>query len=422
MNAKRAKESKANGSSKALPTELQSTLHEANAAMAREDLAAAEEGFRAVLARVPKQVDALVSLGSLLTKQGRQAEALQCLRVANVSFKDPVLQNDIGVCFSLLGHHEEAISAFKTALNRQNEFPSAWVNLGHSLHEQGLESEAVYAFQRAAFQDPHSSVGWYWLGRVLFDAGVLSEASDSFSRAVLVDERDLWARFGLAMSLDLQGDAKGARAQFSMLPKEHCDIGKGVESWAYAREKCSSKTRFLASTRKTLRAALECAADVGMNLEFGVRFGESTRWIAQADPTRTLHGFDSFQGLPEDWHIQKKGVYSTHGSLPELPKNVELHIGWFDDTLPGFIERHEGPVRFMNIDCDLYSATRSVLDKLAERIVPGTVIVFDEYLLNDWWREDEFKAFQEVVTERGWRYEYLAFSVFTGQASVRITG
>lgn len=48
--------------------------------------------------------------------------------------------------------------------------------------------------------------------------------------------------------------------------------------------------------------------------------------------------------------------------------------------------------------------------------------MFDEYLINDWWREDEYKAFQEAVAQRGWRYEYLAFSLFTGQAVVQILG
>jgi hypothetical protein len=58
---------------------------------------------------------------------------------------------------------------------------------------------------------------------------------------------------------------------------------------------------------------------------------------------------------------------------------------------------------------------------MGDRVGPGTVIVFDEYIVNDRWAEDEFKAFQEAVAARGWSYEYLAFSVQTGQGSVRIT-
>ncbi|MEJ2564948.1 MAG: hypothetical protein P8164_01615 [Gammaproteobacteria bacterium] len=51
----------------------------------------------------------------------------------------------------------------------------------------------------------------------------------------------------------------------------------------------------------------------------------------------------------------------------------------------------------MNIDCDLYSISKTVLDSLAPSIVPGTVIVFDEYVGNEHWREDVSRTFQEAV-------------------------
>jgi len=58
----------------------------------------------------------------------------------------------------------------------------------------------------------------------------------------------------------------------------------------------------------------------------------------------------------------------------------------------------------MNIDCDIYSSTKTVLEIFSKQIIPGTVIVFDEYIGNTNWREDEFKAFQEAVLKHGWEY------------------
>jgi len=55
------------------------------------------------------------------------------------------------------------------------------------------------------------------------------------------------------------------------------------------------------------------------------------------------------------------------------------------------------------------------------QFVEGAAIVFDEYIGNEHWREDEFKAFQEAVLKNGWQYEYLCFSFFTKQVAVRIT-
>ena len=99
---------------------------------------------------------------------------------------------------------------------------------------------------------------------------------------------------------------------------------------------------------------------------------------------------------------------------------MKLHVGWFDATLPAFLAQNAEPLRFVNVDCDLYSSTKVALDALAPRVGPGTVLVFDEYIINDAWMKDEFKAFQEVVAEHGWKYEYLAFSVTDCQAAVRL--
>ena len=151
-----------------------------------------------------------------------------------------------------------------------------------------------------------------------------------------------------------------------------------------------------------------------MVLEFGVRFGNSIRMLASL-AQQPVHGFDSFEGLPDVWHHEPKGSYTTKGVMPEVPANVSLHKGWFDQTLPEFLKQHDEDVRLINIDCDTYSSTKTVLDLLAPRIKPGTVIVFDEYIGNQHWREDEFKAFQEAVKLNGWVYEYLCFSFFTKQ-------
>ena len=83
-------------------------------------------------------------------------------------------------------------------------------------------------------------------------------------------------------------------------------------------------------------------------------------------------------------------------------------------------DNKEKPIRFMNIDCDLYSSTKDIFDAVADRVVPGTVIIFDEYVMNPHWREDEFRAFGEAVEKHGWRYRYVGISVISQQAVVQI--
>ncbi len=160
----------------------------------------------------------------------------------------------------------------------------------------------------------------------------------------------------------------------------------------------------------------------GLIMEFGVFDGASLAKIA-ASAKQNVHGFDSFEGLPEDWtHFQKKGRFSLSGVPPQLSatRNVTLHKGWFEDTLPGFLTQHPGPARFVHIDCDLYSSATTVLRLLTDRIVPGTVIVFDEYVNYPGWQEHEYKAFAEFVARTGVRYKYLGFASGEFAVSVQI--
>lgn len=158
----------------------------------------------------------------------------------------------------------------------------------------------------------------------------------------------------------------------------------------------------------------------GHYLEFGVFTGGTIRFIATRINGRVIHGFDSFEGLPEAWSgfILGRRTFDLKGRLPRVPDNVRLHRGWFDETLPNWLAANPGPVAFIHVDCDLYSSTQTIFKLFAERIVPGTVVLFDEYFNYPNWERHEYKAFQEFVVERSVKYTYLAFA--RQQVAVRV--
>ena len=158
----------------------------------------------------------------------------------------------------------------------------------------------------------------------------------------------------------------------------------------------------------------------GLYCEFGVYTGSTINHIAERAAEHTIHGFDSFEGLPETWRTGfSEGTFKTSG-LPEVRQNVRLHKGWFDESLPVWAEQNPGPIAFMHFDADLYSSTKTVLDILGDRIVPGTVIQFDEYFNYPGWQEGEYKAFREFVESRQIEFEYLGYCDRHEQVSVRI--
>jgi transposase InsO family protein len=156
------------------------------------------------------------------------------------------------------------------------------------------------------------------------------------------------------------------------------------------------------------QVAAEVGAARALYLEFGVHRGESMRiWSGLLrHPEARLVGFDSFEGLPEDWNLDdRRGTFSTGGAPPVLPDSrVEFVRGWFEATLPGFTPPpHERLV--LHLDADLYSSTATVLRALERWIVPGSFVLFDEFAD----RMHELRAFDEFLrTHPGWRFRLVA--------------
>lgn len=188
--------------------------------------------------------------------------------------------------------------------------------------------------------------------------------------------------------------------------------------WEFAKDQaveCQDRFEVL---RVAIKHAEENNSD-GLWLEFGVNAGTSVNFIAK-NIAKTVYGFDSFEGLPEDWqrsrlNTQPKGSMSQNQKLPPHEANVHLIKGWFQETLPVFVKDYSGPVSFTHIDSDLYSSAKCILDHLALR--NGSVIVFDEYYHYPYWRDGEYKAFHEFLAEKHFEARCLAYCSSDKQAA-----
>lgn len=209
-----------------------------------------------------------------------------------------------------------------------------------------------------------------------------------------------------------------------------CQVRPQTEAFSYAYVPNSVKDEiFRAAAAESARFVMEHMSDVpglntpfdvlnhcleqvgieGLYMEFGVYSGTTINHIA-GKVRVTVHGFDSFRGLPEQWGSVPAGKFARHGDLPEVRENVELHVGWFEETLPGFLLIHADRAAFIHIDSDLYSSARTILRALQPRIGPGTVIVFDEFFNYPGWQEHEYRAFREFIASSGFQFRYLCYA------------
>ncbi len=151
----------------------------------------------------------------------------------------------------------------------------------------------------------------------------------------------------------------------------------------------------------------------GVIAEFGVWRGKSINFFAKSCPKSRVFGFDSFEGLEEDWYgfRLQKGFFSTNGQLPKCESNVTLVKGWFEDTLPKFCaELQREKILLLHMDADTYKPTAYVLSSLSNNLGKGAIIIFDEYFGYPNFRLHEFKAWQELVDSSGLKYRYIGYT------------
>ena len=143
-------------------------------------------------------------------------------------------------------------------------------------------------------------------------------------------------------------------------------------------------------------------------LEFGVASGESFKWFAQrmSHLQSRLCGFDTFDGLPEDWGPFKKGAFSNNSQPPEInDTRCRFYKGLFQQTLPAFLKDFDAGERtVVMMDADLYSATLYVLTCLAPYLKKGDIIFFDEFVVPT----HEFKAFLDFTESYYIKLELIA--------------
>jgi hypothetical protein len=173
-------------------------------------------------------------------------------------------------------------------------------------------------------------------------------------------------------------------------------------------------------------------------LDLGVWLGWSTRLTSDA-AGRTVYGFDTFEGLVEDWQIEdqiviKQGTFSLsdplaqqfrrdtgvtlHDGVPAtLGRKVQFVKGSTYETLAPFLaERPDAPIRLFHMDLDTYESCLHALETCKDRFAVGSILVFDEYLVTN----GELRAFFEFQARYGLEFQYRSWGLEVGEMNAEL--
>ncbi len=118
-------------------------------------------------------------------------------------------------------------------------------------------------------------------------------------------------------------------------------------------------------------------------LEFGVCGGYSFKWWVGncINDNSKFYGFDTFEGLPENWGTFNKGDMAANIPVTDDVR-VKFVKGLFQDTVPNFLATHNmnnGKRKIIHLDADLFSSTLFALTSLAPYLKNGDILLFDEF-------------------------------------------
>jgi tetratricopeptide (TPR) repeat protein len=222
----------------------------------------------------PAQAIRLNNLGVAYLNQGRVDEALDAFRQALQ--RHPSLfaaRLNEGIALIQAQRLTEARDALLETTRQQTQNARAWYNLGLAYRTLGESEPAIDAFARVAQIDPNDADTLYFLGQLHSQAGRYDQAIALFVKCLALDSRHVSAQFGLARAYQLSGNAAGAAihlARFDDLSKSK--MGKPISS-VYGEQGPYS-------------TAEPIAGDDPAPSDFAVRFTLDTRTGIEFDPQR----------------------------------------------------------------------------------------------------------------------------------------
>ena len=405
----------------------------------------AKSCFEKVIQLNPNDVDGHNNLGLLLFEL-KEIQKAKSFFEKTIQLNPNYVEahNNLGTIFNELKEFQKAKDCYERAIQLNPNYAMALYNLGIIFKQFGLSQKAVGYFEKAIEINPNYAAAYNGLGIIFKELGNnIKKAKSCFEKALKINPNyaDIyWNLHSLVSNIDEaieilkklihidnnHFNAKSMLACLEYFKGNHKNFNNLINSnnsndsyirsfkWVFSLPKLPK----LFFNKKDFFDGVTATSDKSKPFyEFGVWNGVSFKYLINTFGRG--FGFDTFTGIPEKWHDNPAGTYSSFGSIPQI-SGGEFIVGKFEDTLPKFFSKKRSVASLINFDADLYSSTICALNNTKDIIDEDTILVFDEFLMNDRWEEDEYKALEEFCNNFNFSYDVLAVSFYTKQIGVKL--
>ena len=405
----------------------------------------AKSCFEKVIQLNPNDVDGHNNLGLLLFEL-KEIQKAKSFFEKTIQLNPNYVEahNNLGTIFNELKEFQKAKDCYERAIQLNPNYAMALYNLGVIFKQFGLSQKAVGYFEKAIEINPNYAAAYNGLGIIFEELGNnIKKAKSCFDKALKINPNYVdiyWNLHSLVSNVDEaieilkklihidnnHFNAKSMLACLEYFKGNHKNFNNLINSnnsndsyirsfkWVFSLPKLPK----LFFNKKDFFDGVSAISDKSRPFyEFGVWNGVSFKYLINTFGRG--FGFDTFTGIPEKWHDNPAGTYSSFGSIPQI-SGGEFIVGKFEDTLPKFFSKKRSVASLINFDADLYSSTICALNNTKDIIDEDTILVFDEFLMNDHWEEDEYKALEEFCNNFNFSYDVLAVSFYTKQIGVKL--
>ena len=376
----------------------------------KNNLQVAENLYKEVLKINPDHFESIFDLGTLLAQTKRFDLAKPLLQKAIQTQPNYAMaHNSLGITFLELGEYQKAISSYEKAIQIQPNYAMAHNNLGITFLELGEKRKSKSSFEKAIKIQPNYAHAYWNLHSLAND---IDEALTILKKLYEFDNKYIKAKLMISALKAFKGKFEDFDTLIRSSESNH-PMTRSIK-WVFSLPKIPK----IFFNRWDFFDAIVAQTDKTRPFyEFGVWNGISFKHLIKT--FKKGFGFDTFTGIPEDWHNEPSGTYSSFGSVPKI-KGGEFIVGKFENTLPKFFSQKRPLASLINFDADLYSSTLCALNYSNNVIDEKSILIFDELITNKNWEKDEYKALNEFCDSLSISYDVIAVSFYSKQVAIKL--